>query len=69
MPKVPQELKDPNISRQVRFAYAPKHAQRRLAQRKQALGAMLMHVTTGLCLLRMLDELMHVSLPRPVAAR
>src|SRR5499427_8530662 len=66
--KVAQELKEPHIPRQVGFAHAAKHAQIRLEQGEQALRAILVHVPTRVFLLRMIDELVHVALHRPVAA-
>src|SRR5512145_3195685 len=66
--KVPQELKEPHVPRQVRFADAPKHPQVRLEQGEQTLRPILMHVTTGILLLRVIDELMHVAFQRLIAA-
>jgi hypothetical protein len=66
--KVPQELKEPHVPRQVRFADAPKHPQVRLEQGEQTLRPILMHVTTGILLLRVIDERMHVAFQRLRAA-
>src|SRR5215211_3845597 len=68
MPNVPQELKEAHVSRKIAFAEAPKHPQVRLEQGEQTLRPILVHVTTGVFLLRMIDELVHVPLHRPVAA-
>jgi hypothetical protein len=45
-------LKEPNVTWQIAFAHATKHLQVRLQQRKQALGAILMHLTARIFLLR-----------------
>jgi hypothetical protein len=68
VPKVPQELKEFEVSRKVRFADTTKYPQVGLEQRKQALGAILVHVTTCVLLPRVIDELMHIALHRPIAA-
>jgi hypothetical protein len=66
--KVAQELKEPHVSRQVSFADAPKYPQVRLEQRRQAFRPVLMHVTTRIFLLCMVDILVQVSRQRPIAA-
>src|SRR5215510_9306062 len=48
--KVPQELKEPDIPWQVAFTDTPEHSEVGLEQRKQALGSILMHVTTDIFL-------------------
>src|SRR6266571_4181647 len=50
--KVPQELKESNITRQVELAEATEHAQVGLEQGEQALRAILVDVTTRVFLLR-----------------
>jgi hypothetical protein len=67
MPKVLQELKEAHVSWEVGFAEAPKHPQVWLEQEEQTLRPILMRVTTRVFLLRMIDELVHVALQRPVA--
>ena len=69
MPKVPQELKEAHIARQVSFADASKDPQVGLEQGEQTLRPMLVHVTTGVFLLRMIDKLMPIALQRLVATR
>src|SRR5262244_1864922 len=66
--KVAQELKETHIPRQVGFAETPKHAQIRLEKGKETLRTILVDVTTRILLLRMIDELVHLALHRPVAA-
>src|SRR5467141_2413948 len=68
MPKVPQELKEAHVSWEVGFAETPKDPQIGLEQGKQALGSILVHVTTGVFLLRMIDVLVERALQRPIAA-
>src|SRR6266571_5398925 len=58
----------PNIPWQVGFADTTKHPQIGLEQGKQALRPILMHVTTGIFLLRVIDIVMHIALQRPIAA-
>src|SRR5215468_5173674 len=62
--KVPQELEEAHIPWQVGFAEAPKHPQVRLEQRKEALGAILMHLAARIFPLRVIDVLMEVALHR-----
>jgi hypothetical protein len=66
--KVAQELEESHIPRQIRFADASKHPQIRLEQGEQALRAILVHVTTRILFLRMIDELVDVALHGPIAA-
>jgi hypothetical protein len=66
--QVPQELQTAHVSWQVHVMEATKHPQRGLESGEQTLGSILMHVTARICLLGMLDELVHVSLHRPIAA-
>src|SRR5205823_10870320 len=54
--------------RQVAFAHTTEHSQVGFEQEKETLRSMLMHVTTRVFLLRMIDERVHVALHRPVAA-
>jgi hypothetical protein len=61
MPKVPQELKEPQIPRQVALTETTKHPQVRLEYGEQALRPVLMHVTTRIFLLRMIHKRMCVS--------
>jgi hypothetical protein len=67
MPNVPQELKEAYVSGEVVFAEASKHPQVWLEQGKQTLRPILVHVTTRVFLLRMIDELVPVALQRPAA--
>src|SRR5262249_44910757 len=57
-----------HISWEVVLADTPKDPQVGFEQGKQALGAILVHVTTGVFLLRMIDELVQIALQRPIAA-
>jgi len=57
--KVPQELKEPEVSRQVRFADTTKHLEVRLEQCKETLGSILVYVTTCVFLLRVIDDRVH----------
>ena len=66
--KVAQELKEPDVAREVGFAETSEHPQIRLEQGEQALRAILVHVTPGVLFLRMIDELVHVTLHCAVAA-
>jgi hypothetical protein len=66
--KVAQELKEPDVSRQVAFTHAAKHAQIRLEQRKETLRPILMHVTPGVLFLGVIDELVDIALQGPIAA-
>jgi hypothetical protein len=59
--EVPQELQEPEIPRQMRFADPPKHAQIRLEQRKEAFRSILVHVSTRILLLCVIDERMQVA--------
>jgi hypothetical protein len=67
--KIPQELKEPDVTQQVAFAHATKHAQILLEQRKQTFRPILMHVSTRILLPRVIDELVYISLECLVAAR
>src|SRR5215471_19786794 len=58
---VAQELKEAYIPRQVGFADPPQYPHIGLQQRKEALRPILMHVTTRVFLLRMVDERVHVG--------
>src|SRR4030095_3283853 len=66
--KVAQELKEPDVAGEVGFAETSEHPQIRLEQGEQALRAILVHVTPGVLFLRMIDELVHVTLHCAVAA-
>ena len=66
--KVAQELEESHIPRQIRFADASNHAQVGLQQGKEALRSVLMHITTGIFLLRVVDILVEVARERPIAA-
>ena len=59
---------EPDIPWQGGFAHTTKHPQIRLEQRKQALRPILMHLTAGVFLLRVIDRRMLVARQRPVAA-
>jgi hypothetical protein len=65
---VPQELKEAHVARQIELTDAPKHLQVRLEQGEQTLRPILVHVTTCVLFLGVLDELVHVALQRPIAA-
>jgi len=52
----------------MRFADASKHSHVGLQQGKEALRPLLVHVTTRVFLLRMVDERVHGALERPGAA-
>ena len=65
--KVAQELQEPQIPRQIRFADAAKDPQRRLQQREQTLGPVFMHLTTRIFLLRMVDEVVRITPQCPIA--
>src|SRR4029453_14318013 len=67
--KVAQELKEAHIPRQVGFAEAPKHPQVRRQKGEKTLRPLLMPVTPCILFLRMIDELAHVALHRPIATR
>ena len=67
--KVPQELKEPNVPWQVALTETPKHVQVGLQQGEETLRAILVDVTTGIFLLRMIHVRMHVARHRPIAAR
>src|SRR5215831_17740493 len=67
--KVPQELKESNITRQIELAEATEHAQVGLEQGEQALRPILVYITTRIFLLRVIDVLMHIALQRPIATR
>ena len=66
--KVVQELKEPQIPWQVRFADATKYPQVRLQQRKQALCPVFVYVPPRVFLLGVIDEVMRIALERPIAA-
>jgi hypothetical protein len=65
LPKVAQALQEPQVLKEVRFAEATKHSQ--LGQGAQTLRPILMHITTGVLFLGVIDELMHVALHCPIA--
>src|SRR5215475_1209282 len=66
--KVAQELEESHIPWQIHFADASKHAQVGLQQGKEALRSVLMHITAGIFLLRVVDMLVEVARERPIAA-
>jgi hypothetical protein len=68
VPNVPQELREPEVPWHVDRADAMKHPQVGLEPGEQVLGSIRVHVTTRLCLLRMLDERVHGALQRSIAA-
>ena len=57
-----------HVARQVGFAEAPKHPQVGLEQGEQTLRSVLVHVAPGVLFLRVIHELVHIALHRPVAA-
>src|SRR6266478_1583276 len=65
---VPQALNKAHGSWQVHCIDATKHPQIGRESGEQTLGSLLMHVTARIFLLGMIDELVHVSLHRPIAA-
>ena len=66
--KVAQELQEAHVVREGDLAEVPKHPRGRFEEGKEALGAMLVHLPTGVCLLRMIDVRVEVPLQRPRAA-
>src|SRR5919108_5474543 len=66
--KVAQKLKEPDVPRQVELADTAKHAQVGLEQREQTLGPILVHVPTGVFLLRVIYCVMLIARDQPVAA-
>src|SRR5262249_34373012 len=66
--KVAQELEEPHIARQIRFADTPKHPQIELQQRKEAFRPILMHVPARVFLLRVIHRVMLIAHYQPVAA-
>src|SRR5262249_3148521 len=69
LPKVPEELKESDIPRQVQLAEATEHAQIGLEQRKQALRPIFVDIPARVFLLGMVDKVMHVAFERSIAAR
>src|SRR6516164_7694314 len=65
--KVAQKLKEPDVPRQVELADTAKHSQVGLQEGEQALRTIFVDVPACVFLSRMIDELMHVALHRPVA--
>ena len=65
--KVAQELQEAQLARQDGFAEALKHPQRGLEQGEQAFCPVLMHVTVRICLLRMVDKVVHIAFQRAIA--
>jgi hypothetical protein len=65
---VAQKLTEPEVSGQVHVADATQQPQVRLEPRAQALRPVLMHVTTGILRLRMVDERMRLTCQGPIAA-
>ena len=55
-PEVSQKLEEAHIPRQIGLADATEHSQVRFEQGKEALGLVLMHLPTGVFLLRMIDR-------------
>src|SRR5262249_61092216 len=66
--KVQKELKEHNVPWQVELAEPAKHAQVWLQQGEQTLRPILMHLPTGIFLLRMIDMVMNIALQRQIAA-
>jgi hypothetical protein len=60
--------KAPAVSRQMHVADATQHPQVRLEPRAQALRPVLMHVTTGLLRLRLVDDRRRITCQGPIAA-
>jgi hypothetical protein len=69
MPHVPQELKEAHVAWEVGFAKAPKDPQVGLEQGEQTLRPILVHVPTGVFLLRMIDKRVPIAFQRLVATR
>ena len=69
LPKVPEELKESDVPRQVILAEATEHAQIGLEQRKQALRPIFVDIPARVFLLGMVDKVMHVAFERSIAAR
>src|SRR5262245_62105833 len=68
VPSVPQERKETPVSREVAFTDALNYPEVRREEGAETLGPMLMHLTTGICLLRVIDDLIQVALQRSIAA-
>jgi hypothetical protein len=66
--QVAQALKESDVAWEIVLAETPQYPQGGCEQGPQARGAMLVHVTTGVCLLRLLDALVERALQRPRAA-
>ena len=66
--KVAQELAASPIPRQIGFAEASQHSHVGLQQGKEALRSVLMHLTAGLCLLRVVDLRVEGARERSIAA-
>jgi hypothetical protein len=58
-------LEEPELSGSVGFAEAPDHPQGRLEQRESALRLVLMHVTTAVLFLHIVEQLLHLSRQGP----
>src|SRR2546422_9425386 len=67
--KVPQELKEADVAREVGFAETSKNPQERLEQGEQTLRPMLVHVTPCVLFLGVIHELVHIALERSIATR
>ena len=65
--QVPQALQEPNVPWQIQLADAAKHAEVGLEQGEQTRRTMLVDVTTRLCLLRLMDELVPIARHRALA--
>lgn len=66
--KVPQELKETDVTGQVVLGDPPKHLKKRFQQGKEALRAVLMYGAANIFLFRMIDEVVNVSLQRLIAS-
>src|SRR5215470_169187 len=66
--KVAQELKEPNVPWEVELADTPEHPQVGFEQGKQALGTILVHVSSCIFFLRVIDALVEVALQGSIAA-
>src|SRR5215813_12286236 len=62
-------VREAHVAREGGFPEASKHAQVRLEQAEQTLRPILVHVTTGVFLPCVIDELVEIALQRLIAAR
>ena len=68
LPKVAEELKEPDIPWQIALADTTKHPQIGLEQGEQTLRSILLDLSPCICLLRVIDLGMPIALQRPIPA-